>query len=166
MATVSGTNTEYKPLVGTEEATIDSRGRVLLSKKKRERLGESFAMALGEVGCVCIYPEYRWQQMMDEINKYPPSNLGRIKYTRLVLPGSDDDLNCDPQGRVVIPKKLQELGKLSTEVLLVGCGDRIEIWDPAEYEKYEKDVDNYGVDRRNSWKSYRDEMIGDAAPRA
>ncbi len=141
--------TESKPIVGTDEATIDIRGRILLSKKKRERLGDSFAMALGEFGCVCAYPEDRWNERIREIDSYPPNNQGRQKYSRYFLPDSDDDLNCDPQGRVVIPKKLQEAGKLRDKVLLVGCGDRLEIWAPEEYAAYTANPDDYNKERRD-----------------
>ena len=34
-----------KPLIGTDEAIIDVKGRLLLSKKKRDRLGDSFVIA-------------------------------------------------------------------------------------------------------------------------
>ena len=49
-----------KPLIGTDEDTIDDKGRLLVSKKKRERLGEDFVMALGATGCVVVYPELVW----------------------------------------------------------------------------------------------------------
>ena len=150
MSEIAGTHTELKPLVGTDEATIDNRGRILLGKKKRERLGDSFAMAIGEVGCICAYPEACWRERITEINSYPPNNQGRQKYSRIFLGDSDDDLNCDPQGRVVIPRKLQEIGKLKEKVLLVGCGDRLEIWDPEEYAAYLASPDDYGKERRVS----------------
>jgi DNA-binding transcriptional regulator/RsmH inhibitor MraZ len=54
--------TVLKPLIGTDEATIDDKGRILVGKKKRERLGEPFAIAVGEVGCLVAYPEPVWQQ--------------------------------------------------------------------------------------------------------
>ncbi|MDR3688594.1 MAG: hypothetical protein P4L46_04385 [Fimbriimonas sp.] len=153
-------DTDFREILGTDEATIDNRGRILLSKKKRDRLGDSFAMALGEVGCICAYPEARWRARMKEINGYPPNNQGKLKYTRLLLAGADDELSCDPQGRVVIPKKLQEMGKLKEKVLIVGCGDRIEIWDPEEYVKYEAAPDEYNKERRLQMVSAYNEMKG------
>ncbi len=158
MPEAEGTHTELKPLVGTDEATIDNRGRILLGKKKRERLGDSFAMTIGEVGCICAYPEASWRDRIAEINSYPPNNQGRQKYSRFLLGDSDDELSCDPQGRVVIPRKLQEIGKLKEKVLLVGCGDRLEIWDPIEYDLYLADPDEYGKDRRISMNAAYQEM--------
>ncbi len=46
-----------RPLLGTEEAVLDDKGRVLVSKKKRERLGETFTLILGKVGCLMMVPD-------------------------------------------------------------------------------------------------------------
>src|SRR5580693_266454 len=113
MAAVGETGTDLKPLIGTDEATIDSKGRILLGKKKRDRLGDTFAVAIGELGCICAYPEARWQERLNEINRYDPINQGRQQYARLFFGYADDEMTCDVQGRVVIPQKLRELGKLN-----------------------------------------------------
>ena len=66
-----------KPLIGREEATIDDKGRILVSKKKRDRLGENFVIALGTCGCLVAYPEASWQKFVDGILSYDPINMGR-----------------------------------------------------------------------------------------
>ena len=48
------TGSKPKLLLGQEEATIDDKGRVLVAKNKRDRLGSDFVMRLGDNGC--IYP--------------------------------------------------------------------------------------------------------------
>ncbi len=153
----SGSKT--KPLLGTDEATIDSKGRILVSKKKRERLGETFAMAVGEVGCLTAYPEDKWERIVAELDQYDPSNPGRQQYTRLVLGTAEDELKFDQQGRVVVPSKLRELVGLKDEVLLVGCGDRLEIWDPKEFKDYQDYPDTYGQKRREAIEKARAKMV-------
>jgi len=152
---VSGS--KLKPLLGTDEATIDGKGRILISKKKRERLGDDFAICLGENGCLNAYPAARWEELMAEINKYDPISGGRQQYTHLVLGTADDELSCDDQGRVVVPQKIRTMAKLTKDVVIVGCGDRIEIWDKAEHDLYLGSPDTYGAARRASIeKAYRD----------
>src|SRR5579862_8748459 len=136
-----------KPLIGTDEATIDDKGRILVAKKKRERLGEPFAIAVGEVGCLVAYPEEAWQRKVAEMLGYNSLNQGRQQYSRLFLGYADDDLKFDQQGRVVVPQKLREIAKLSDKVLLVGCLDQLEIWDKDEYGRFQEDPDNYGAKR-------------------
>lgn len=145
----------FKPLIGTEEATIDDKGRILFSKKKRERLGQNFAVTLGATGCVVAYPLPVWERLLSEIFAHDSTNSARDQYTRLVLGVADDDLNFDSQGRVVIPHKLRALAKLEDKVLLVGCGDRVEIWSKPEWEEYWKYPEAYARERReaieNAW---------------
>ena len=148
MSAVGDTRIVLKPLLGTDEATLDSKGRILLGKKKRDRLGDSFAMAIGELGCICIYPEDRWQERLIEINNTDPMNPGRQDYARLFFAMADDDLSCDTQGRVVIPEHIRKKAHLKEKVLLVGCFDHIEVWDPQEYQEYWKYQEVYAKERR------------------
>lgn len=151
MAAIADAETSLKPLLGTEEATLDSKGRILLSKKKRESLGEDFAMAIGEIGVLCVYPKQSWKQQCAEIERCDPMNPGRQHYQREFYGKSEADLSCDTNGRVVIPSRLRSYAKLKENILIVGCYDHIEIWDPAEYEIYEENPAIYGLKRRESF---------------
>lgn len=150
----------FKPLIGTDEATIDDKGRILVGKKKRDRLGDTFAMAVGEVGCLVAYPEEVWGQKVAEMLSYDSLNQGRQQYTRLFLGYADDELKFDQQGRVVVPQKLREIAKLTDKVLLVGCGDRLEIWDKSEYERFQEDTEGYGAKRREALAKAYGQMVG------
>lgn len=143
----------YKPLMGTEEATIDDKGRLLLGKRKRDRLGDDFVMALGPMGCLVAYPRVVWDRMWSELNRYEYINQGRERLTRLMLGEAQDELNCDQQGRVVVPMRLREKAKLQKEAkaLLIGCGERLEIWNRAEYDKCQEFPELYGRERRDAF---------------
>jgi MraZ protein len=148
---------DFKPLLGTDETTIDDKGRILVGKKKRERLGDNFVMAVSETGCLAAYPEATFIAMCAELAKTPAMNLGRLQYARLVMGTADDELSFDAQGRVVVPEKLRKLGRLVDEegnpvskVVLVGAFDRLEIWSKAEWVRYNEDPDNYGRRRLES----------------
>ena len=151
---------ETRPLIGTEEATIDDKGRLLVSKKKRDRLGEPFVMALGDAGCAVAFPEAVWMRLYREVMKAPSTNQGRQQYSRLVLATATDDLGFDKQGRVVVPQKLREDARLKDKVMVVGCGDRIEIWAKEEWSKYDKDPEGYGRERREAIQRAEREMTG------
>jgi MraZ protein len=160
MSESAASGSKFKPLLGTDEATIDDKGRILVSKKKRDRLGETFTMALGAVGCLVAYPEERWEQIVENILSYDSINQGREQYTRLILGLADDELKFDQQGRVVIPQKLRELARLSDKVMLVGCGDRLEIWARQEWEQYNQYPDTYGQKRREAIEKAYQQMVG------
>ena len=147
-------------MIGTDEATIDDKGRLLVSKKKRERLGEPFVMSLGDAGCAVAYPELVWARLLHEILANPSTNQGRQQYTRLVVATAEDDLVFDKQGRVVVPQKLRDAAKLKDKVMVVGCLDRLEIWSKEEWSKYEKDPEGYGRERREAIERAEQKMVG------
>ncbi|MCB8933568.1 MAG: hypothetical protein M9921_12145 [Fimbriimonadaceae bacterium] len=142
---------DFKPLLGTDEATVDDKGRLLVGKKKRERLGDDFAIAIGPTGCLCAYPRWHWDHMVREMLRQDPMNLGRERFTRLWLSTADDDLKFDSQGRFVIPADLRKLGEIKDKVVLLGAGDRMEIWALAEYEKFMQNQDAYMRERREAF---------------
>ena len=143
---------ELEALLGTDEANLDEKGRILFGKKKRDRLGESFTIGVGPTGCLVAYPRSVWLGIVRTVLGVDPTNLGREIYTRLVLGQADDDQKFDAQGRAVIPQKLRELAKIKekAQVVLVGCGDRLEIWAKDEYEHYLDNPEAYGQQRREA----------------
>ena len=149
-----------KPLIGTDEATIDDKGRLLVSKKKRERLGEDFVMALGATGCVVVYPELVWGRMVAEILGNSSTNQGRQRFTRLMVGSAEDDMRFDRQGRVVVPQKLRDAAKLTDAVLVVGCVDRLEIWAADEWVTYQADTEGYARDRQQAFDRAHRQMLG------
>ncbi len=149
-----------KQLIGTEEATIDEKGRLLVSKKKRERLGEPFVMSVGPTGCLVAYTVEAWNIEVGEVLSNPSTNLGRQQYARMLSGSAADDLRFDKQGRVVVPQRLRELAKLKDKVFVVGCIDRMEIWSAAAWKDYEKDPDGYGKERREAFIRAERQMIG------
>ena len=160
MSTQEPSGEGQKPLVGTEEATIDDKGRILMGKKKRERLGRDFTIGLGALGCLVAYPQPVWQRLLTEIFSHDSTNLGRAQYSRLTLGLAEDELNFDAQGRVVVPRMLRDRAKLTDKVLLIGCGDRLEIWSKPEYEVYLRNPDGYGLEHLNAVERAQSQMVG------
>lgn len=162
MADLAETGSNLRHILGTDEAEIDGRGRILVSKKKRERLGESFVLAFTPTGCLAAYPEERWVKKLDEIDEYHSINQGREQFSRLLMMWAEDDLSFDAQGRFVIPQKLRDLAKLKDKVLLIGCGDRMEIWAVEEWQEYSSYPDTYGLQRREAIQKAYTQMTGRA----
>ncbi len=157
---MSEKNLDTAPLIGTDDAIIDDKGRILMSKKKRERLGDGFVLTLGSLGCLVAYPLHVWTRMVSEIRQYGAISQGAERYTRLVVGMAEDDLSFDAQGRVVIPKKLRELAKITDKALLIGCLDRLEIWAEQEWFKYNEFPDVYGRERREAVENAYRNMVG------
>jgi MraZ protein len=118
------------PLIGTEEATMDDKGRILVGTKLRKRLGPNFAMTIGFNGSINAFPKREWDVIVRDVMSRDPRQEARQNYARHLMGNSADELDFDTQGRVVVPKKLRELAGIDfdSKVILIGLGDYMEIW--------------------------------------
>lgn len=140
----------FEPIIGTDETVLDDKGRVLIPKRKRDRLGRTFALVLGKVGALVIYPEAIWRSLLLEVFEAGTLDPAREQFTRLQLGMAADGLKFDPAGRMVIPQDLRDAAKLNIgdPLKLIGCGDRIEIWTKSEWDAFQRFPQQYGKERR------------------
>ncbi len=63
------------------------------------------------------------------------SDAGRPDRNRTRIWASNSaEVEIDRQGRMPIPLHLRNFARLDTEVLVHGAIDRVELWNPAEWE--------------------------------
>lgn len=133
-------------IYGTEEVTIDTKGRVLLTKKKREKLGQSFVLVLEQHGCLNAYSNDHWRQVVSEIFNHEKINAGTQAYARLILGNAEDEIRFDAQGRFLVPQRMREAAELKDKVVLIGCGNRMEIWAKHRHDEYSKNPEGYALE--------------------
>lgn len=126
-----------RQLLGTEDCSIDEKGRIRLSKKKQTSLGENFVLTLKESGILAAYPLDVWNEKVTEVYEIPHSSEEREKRSRELGSFAEGENSCDPQGRFVVPFRLRKVSGLerAMEITLVGCLDHIEIWVREDFEK-------------------------------
>lgn len=110
--------------------TIDTKGRMILPAKFREELGSTFVLAPGLDTCLNIYPKERWDALITRLQKLPFTNHKVRKIMRHLI-GRGMEMECDKQGRVLIPQHLRTFAQLKKDACIVGTGPIIEIWDPV-----------------------------------
>jgi MraZ protein len=137
-----------KRFYGYIESAIDEKGRVMVDKKNRDRLGADFVAAMMPNGCLGLYRQEDWRALEDRVLNAPSDNQGLEHYTRFMFGHVADDLNCDSQGRFVLPQWLRESAHLKGEIVLQGAGSRLEIWNAEEFKRYMANPFEYGAERR------------------
>lgn len=132
-------------LVGTLDGyKLDSKGRLSIPTKWRERLGKEFYMVAVTVrGCQCLtlYPEeqfnatYEAMQHGNENQKYDAITC---------FLDNAEEATLDSQGRFTVNQRLKEAAHLENEstVVFKGKGKFIEIWNTDEYEKIYNSYDH------------------------
>lgn len=123
-------------LAGKYEHTMDSKRRLPLPARLRGELGKTVILTRGLEGCVFVYPQAEWLTFAEKVNKLPMSQASARSIARLFF-GSAAEVELDSLGRVLIPDHLKTHGTLRREVVIIGTGARLELWDKEKWEQYQ-----------------------------
>ncbi|MFO0320771.1 MAG: division/cell wall cluster transcriptional repressor MraZ, partial [Neisseriaceae bacterium] len=96
--------------------------------------GNRIIITLESPKYLLIYPESNWNIVREKIQNLPTSSHPLVKsYQRLVL-GYADTVEMDKSGRILLPNVLKKLVNLEKDIVLVGLGNRFELWDKENWE--------------------------------
>lgn len=126
---------------GEYNHTIDTKGRVIIPAKFRDKLGEAFVITKGLDGCLYGYANEDWQVFEDKLSSLSITNKDSRQFTRFFLAGAAD-CEVDKQGRILIPSVLREFARLEKDVVLVGVSRRIEIWNKEKWSEITAQYDD------------------------
>ncbi len=122
-------------LMGEYAHTIDAKGRVILPADFRAVLGERFVITRGIDQCLFIYGNNEWASLEQKLRQLPMTKPGALRFVRRIFSGGRT-LECDRQGRFLVPGNLRSYAKLEKDVVLIGVSSRVEVWSRAEWERY------------------------------
>ena len=134
---------------GSHSISMDTKGRMAVPARVRESLTESCggrivltanpAMDTSE-RCLLLYPEHQWHEVLPMVQKLPNLNKVARRTQRLVL-GYATALELDGNGRVLVPPTLREYAGLDKKLMLVGLGEKLELWSEERWNAWMDDVD-------------------------
>lgn len=113
--------------MGEYNHTVDAKGRLIVPSKFREQLGDEFVVTKGLDGCLFVYENTEWKILEEKLKNLPLTNANARKITRFFLAGASQ-CEVDKQGRILLPAVLREFAEIEKEAVMVGVGNRIEIW--------------------------------------
>mgnify|MGYP004648147653 FL=1 len=122
-------------LIGEFEHSLDAKGRLIMPAKLRETIGDKFVVTKGLDGCLFAFSLTEWANFEEKLKSLPLSNRSSREFTRFFLSGATE-CEIDKQGRFLIPTNLRESANLQKEVVIIGVGTRIEIWDKEKWNSY------------------------------
>lgn len=128
---------------GSFAHNLDDKGRLMIPRKMREELGYKVYIMKGFEGSLSLYDESGYQKLVSEFTRLSFNQQKVRDYLRLQF-ASTYEMDVDKLGRVQLPTALLTKYGISKEVLVLGIGDHIEVWDKAKYEAYENSIrDNF-----------------------
>jgi len=126
-----------KAFLGRFLRTLDSKGRLSLPSKYGKSPGKAYVVTRGLDRCLFVFVKDEWNRFLDELGSLRLESSRARFYVRQMTSNAED-VTVDSHGRIVIPPAHRELAGLKGEVLVIGALNRIELWDPETFRKYEE----------------------------
>lgn len=119
--------------------SLDEKGRLMIPRKMRDELGYKVYIMKGFDGSLSLYNEERYLELVKEFSRLSFNQQKVRDYLRIQF-ASTYEMEVDKLGRVQLPTALLNKYNISREVIVLGIGDHIEVWDKAKYIEYEESV--------------------------
>jgi MraZ protein len=120
------------------ESKLDSKGRIVLPSRIKSQLPEGegeLVIRRGFEPCLIVYPMVEFKKVFSKISGLNEFNEEYRKLQRNFLSGVVT-VELDNNGRFLIPKNMLGYAQIDKEAILVGMGNKVEIWNPSIYEKH------------------------------
>lgn len=122
-------------LIGEYEHSLDAKGRLIMPSKLREDIGEKFIITKGLDGCLFGFSKQEWTNFEEKLKTLPLTNKNARDFVRFFLSGATE-CEIDKQGRFLIVANLRQYASMGKEVVIIGVGTRIEIWNKQKWDSY------------------------------
>lgn len=122
---------------GVAELVLDAKGRLAIPARHRDGLaidgGGRLVVTADPSGCLLIYPLATWEPIQAQLMSLSSFN-DKIRGLQRLLVGHADDVELDAAGRILVPPALRRYASLDKHVVLVGQGQKLELWDDAKWQ--------------------------------
>lgn len=118
--------------------TLDPKGRIIIPAPLREIISQKYNNSKLYITnaafdkCLHIYPLEEWNKLEERIRSMPKMEEAVKYFLRRVI-ASAIECEMDKQGRILIPYEHRQDAGISTDVVIVGQLDKIEIWDKGAW---------------------------------
>lgn len=120
--------------LGSYQGTLDSSGRARIPARYRREIGEPATLISSPDGCVELWNSDDFEQEQQALaaeEETSPAWSDSRQHGAL----SRCDVQVDSRGRILIPDHMRAEAALTGVVIIAGCGQCLEIWQPRRWEE-------------------------------
>ncbi len=121
--------------MGEFHHNLDSKQRMIIPSKFREELGEKIIITRGLEDCLFVYSEKEWASIASRLKTLPFTKKDARSFVRIFMSGATV-CEFDKQGRITIANPLKNYANLDKECVILGVGDRLEIWSLEKWNDF------------------------------
>ncbi|OGY66442.1 MAG: cell division/cell wall cluster transcriptional repressor MraZ [Candidatus Harrisonbacteria bacterium RIFCSPLOWO2_01_FULL_40_28] len=126
--------------IGEYEHNLDTKGRMAIPVKFREKLNNGAIITRGLDSCLFVFDPRAWETLAQKLVNLPLAQANSRAFARLMLAGAME-VNVDSQGRILVPDYLRRYAGLDKEVVVAGLYNRIELWDASKWQNYKAETE-------------------------
>jgi len=127
------------------ECKLDAKGRLVLPARIKNGLpetsGNELVVGLGFEKCLMVYPILEFKKLYAKVASLSEFNPDYRKLQRNFFRGNTV-VELDNSGRFLIPKQMLNYAQLEKQVVVVGMGNKVELWNPELYKEQLYDNQN------------------------
>lgn len=121
---------------GVNTLSLDDKGRLAIPTRYREEIARTcngqLVLTVDRDHCLLLYPQPEWEEIERKVIKLPSFNKQAQKLKRLLI-GHATECEINGSGRILLPPPLREFAGLNKDVVLIGLGNKFEIWDESAW---------------------------------
>lgn len=126
---------------GVTQLALDAKGRLAIPGRHRDALAggadgapRTLIVTADPSRCLLVYPCATWEPIQARLMALSSFNE-QIRGLQRLLVGHADEVEMDGTGRVLIPPALRQYAGLDHRAVLVGQGNKFELWDDARWQE-------------------------------
>jgi MraZ protein len=134
---------------GATKVTLDAKGRLAIPTRYRDRLAArcdgQIIVTVDKDHCLLVYPLPDWEELERKLVRLPSMNKAARRIVRIMV-GYATEVEMDGSGRILVSKELREFASLEKQAMLIGQGNKFELWDEGTWNE-----------KRDAWLSQDDD---------
>lgn len=123
---------------GASALNLDAKGRMSVPSRHRDALqlqGEGrVTLTKHPDGCLLLFPRSEWEAFRARVAQLPMD----AHWWRRIFLGNASDVEIDGSGRLLISPELRASAGIEREIILLGMGSHLEVWDAPTYAAKEQ----------------------------
>jgi MraZ protein len=126
---------------GQFEHTVDSVNRLVIPAKWRTGVSEELFVFAREEGRLAVLPKTEIDKISQEIQNASDLSPSAKRTEKQKIFSGAVQVTCDKQGRITMDARQLKHAGLKQAVILVGGGERFEMWNPKAWERRSAELD-------------------------
>lgn len=122
--------------LGSFKHSIDAKNRLTLPTKFVVKFAKNKAVITkGFEGCLEVWTSLDFDKRVNQVLSYSQNKKNARILSRQIFANSNE-VEIDKAKRILLPTNLKDMASIKKDVMIIGVGNKIEIWNLKTYEDF------------------------------